>query len=247
MRLSEMRADDIAITMMENVKNLPSKTLFEETAQLVCEKTYNSFSESIVLTRIFVTRPLSCLPKDITDFVWGLGEQVGITDQILDDSPILSLAGTKGKEHAWSDRKLSGGHKGIPLVSSDFVSAVPMLMGVFKQTLGDLSWLNMRNRDEMHRITGKSTGIFYVENAKKNVDDQGRKIIAAQDFVKKEDISTVFGIAGGLADGSMMVMLNFTREELDKSAAEAFVPAIMALRSRAVKHVFENRVFHDSI
>ena len=242
--MSDMLYSDVATKCMSMAENLGTPSYFEDYAQKYCDQFYHAFKESTVLSRIFIARPYESLPKDIIDFTDGLASTVGVKDQIRDTSPILSLAGTFGRERAWSHRKTSGGHKGIPLVSSSFVTAVPMLMGVFTQVFGNLDWLDLHDHSSLRKITGKSSGSFYVKSAKDDVDNQNRKIIAAQDFVNKEGVGSVLGLAGGLADGSMLVMLNFMSEELDERYINALMPAMSIIRARAIECCLSNKIFH---
>ncbi len=244
MRLSEAQQSEIASAHYAHVQQISADCTFEDAAQGFCDFMYKSFEDSIVLTRIFISRPFMTLPQDIRSFAEGLGDKVGIRDQINEQSPILSLAGTKGREADWSHRKRSNGHIGIPLVSSSFVKEVPMLMGLLLQMFGNLDWLNLRNYAEMSRIVGKSSGVFYIDDAKQRTDDQGRKIIAAQDFVEAEDVRTVFGVGGGLLDGSFITLLCFTREDLDSKIADSLVPALTLLRATMAKQITQNNVFH---
>ena len=243
MKISESSPCDLAVTCLELVEKNVSANYFEDLAQNFCEQFYQKYSDSIVLTRIFITRPYSSLPADVSDFTNNLAKKVGVRDQIKDISPILSLAGTKGRERAWSDRKTSDGHKGIPLVSSEFVSAVPMLMGLFTQVFGDLRWLDFQNYEEFKKITGKTSGSFYVKDAHVDVDTQNRKIIAAQDFVKAENVRSVLGLAGGLLGGSMIAMLNFLSEEVSEQYIEGLMPAMASLRANALKKCLSDNIF----
>lgn len=243
MKFTQLNHAMIAQKFLDAVNDINTSGYFEDIAQQYCEALYKQHEESIVLTRIFITRPFETLPRDIKDFTTGLAETVGVLDQIGPDSPILSLAGTKGRLSDWSHRKTSGGHKGIPLVSSQFVSAVPMLMGLFEQAFGNLEWLDLADRTEMSKVTGKTVGQFYVEDAHTVEDRQGRKIIAAQDFVTSEGVHSVYGLCGGLLDGSMLVMLTFTRDHLPRNYLTSFLPALTALRPIAMQKIREDRVF----
>jgi hypothetical protein len=66
-------------------------------------------------------------------------------------------------------------------------------------------------------------GSFYVENASTSKDSKGRNIIAAQDFVKKYGVKSVFGFGGGYATGGkMLAVICFLNENIDKKKAVNF-------------------------
>ncbi len=54
---------------------------------------------------------------------------------------VLSLLGTRGEDMRWNDRRNSQGHVGIPLVSADFIDAIPMMSRLLKELGLDLNWI----------------------------------------------------------------------------------------------------------
>lgn len=234
---------DLAKITMALAKNTPTSGSYEASAQHYCSELYRAYSDAIVLTRMFVMRPFHSLPSDISDFTSNLAQSAQVDHLVRDDLPVLALVGTHGMKHEWNRRQSSGGHKGIPLAGEKFIREVPMMMALFLQTYGRLDWLDNSSEQERRKISGKASGMFYVEDAAKVVDERNRKVIAAQDFVAAHDVKTVFGVGGGYVDGSFLVSLTFTREHFDKQQAEAFVPSIHEFRSRTFRQLSENRVF----
>jgi hypothetical protein len=86
----------------------------EEAAQELATALQKQFDESVVLSRVYVTAPFDTMPPTNKTFVQNL-------------APVLSLIGTYGQEEDWRDRRNSKGHVGIPLISSAFVGAIPMI------------------------------------------------------------------------------------------------------------------------
>ncbi|MBN1883684.1 MAG: hypothetical protein JW885_16080 [Deltaproteobacteria bacterium] len=191
-----------------------SSTL-EDASQKYTELLYKTFRESIIQTRIFVTVPFAQLPDKNKDFVTGLAKKTNITELIKDQTPVLSLLGTNGVEVSWNDRRKSQGHVGIPLASADFIEAIPMMSRLLKSLGADLDWIDSRDSDIVTKTLGSMSGVFYVEDAQTETDSKGRKIIAAQDFVRKYDVKTVFGIGGGISRTPYFVVnVNFLRDTI---------------------------------
>jgi hypothetical protein len=66
-------------------------------------------------------------------------------------------------------------------------------------------------------MTGNLNKRFYVPDARTAQDAEGRSIIAAQDFVAKYAIRSVFGMGGGFVNKLLTVVVLFTRESLQAS------------------------------
>jgi hypothetical protein len=201
-------------------KGLAGVTVLEEAGQRFVETIYKRHRESIVLLRLFVTIPMSELSQDIQNFAQNLAQGAGAG---LDSgSHVLTLLGTVGAKPNWNIRTRSKGHLGIPLATSDFVSAIPMLSALLEQLGFDLGWI--RGEPEiMAQKMGSMSGTFHVAEASTDKDSKGRKIIAAQDFVEENGVRSVFGVGGGYTlVNKFMVMICFCRESLDKEQAISF-------------------------
>ncbi len=189
---------------------------FEEVAQHYTTTLYKELDESIALIRLFATVPYGQLPLHNKNFVSNLAESKGISQSIHDQTLVLSLLGTSGEEPAWNDRRNSQGHVGVPLVSAAFIEAIPMMSRLLKQLGLGLDWIDRGDTDVVKHTMGSMSGVFFVPDATSEVDHHGRKIIAAQDFVTKYRIKTVFGWGGGYLGSSIFyVTIIFLREFLD--------------------------------
>ena len=90
-----------------------------------------------------------------------------------------------------------------------------------------LDWISRRDTDIVVRARGGLSGVFYVPDASTAIDSQGRKIIAAQDFVSANGVRSVFGLAGGYATSPTFVtLIVFASEKLEKVQAELFAPVL---------------------
>lgn len=213
-------------------KELEMKRSIDKSAQAFTELMYNEFSESIILARLFFTIPFVNLPDENKGFVMNLAKSAEITDLINDQTLVLSLMGTSGVKLEWNDRKKSKGHVGIPMASNDFIQEIPMMSRLLKQIGVDLSWIEKGDSHIVSNTFGKIGGVFYVEDAKTEVDTRGRKIIAAQDFVEAEGVKTVFGIGGGYIGGAAFaVTIIFLREVIKKEIAEKFLYSIIRFKT----------------
>jgi hypothetical protein len=223
-------------------KTKSCKTL-EEAAQTVTDVLYEEFSDSIVLARLFGTVPLGKLPVANRSFVAELADSQGITDLIKDETLILSLLGTRGAEVAWNDRRRSEGHVGIPLASADFIDKIPMMSRLLKEVGLDLDWIDRQEAITIKTFAGLS-GVFYVPDARTAVDDQGRKIISAQDFVRDNDIKTVFGLAGSYPlKKTFVTLIIFCRETLQKPQVDRFLLLMSSFKAKTTSLASSGAVF----
>jgi len=207
-------------------------TSMAEAAQNLTDLLYAQYSQSIVLVRMFATVPFRELPPANRAFVTNLAQGHNIMHLMADDTLVLSLLGTHGAQHAWNDRRKSAGHVGIPLVSSTFVDRIPMMSRLLKEVGLSLDWIDSRDITIMLSAMGRTAGVFHVQNAATAVDQQGRKIIAAQDFVAANHVQTVFGLGGGYVTNRVFVtLIVFCREEVAKSQAALFTSLITTFKA----------------
>jgi hypothetical protein len=208
---------------------------FEEAAQLYTESIYRAFKDSIVLVRLFVTVPYGELPTFNKNFVNSLSASKGISDLVNDQTLVLSLSGTSGEKTEWNERTKSDGHVGIPLVSSTFVDAIPMISRLLGQLGLGLEWIDRTDTQMVMEQMGSMSGLFYVSDAATEVDQKGRKVIVAQDFVSANGVRTVFGFGSGYEGmKTFSVMILFLRETLDKAKAEQVASTMASFRDSTV-------------
>ena len=162
----------------------------------------STYKDSCKLARIFVTTPYKSLPSGIASWVQNLAKAKGVAAGLTPDTPVLTLAGSSGMKMDWNGRTKSKGHIGIPLISQDFVNAIPMLARLIGSLGRDLSWLDSKDAGQLVKAMSKLNGRFYVPDAGKTTDAGGRKVISDQAFVSENKIGTVFGL--GSAHGADM-------------------------------------------
>jgi hypothetical protein len=210
----------------------------EEGAQALATELHAQFTESVVLARVFLTVRFDGLPADVRTFVESLARSAGKTAPLQGPMPVLSLVGTRGEEAGWNARRSSRGHQGIPLLSASFVGAIPMIARLFREIGVPLHWIDSHDAERIATAVGHSAGLFFVPDAGSAVDDHGRKIIAAQDFVASHGIRTVFGTGGAYARGQLLVIVVFCRDQVARATAERFL-ALAALFQRHTASLVE--------
>lgn len=217
----------------------------EEAAQELVTALHKQFNESVVLARIYVTAPFDTMPPTNKTFVQNLAESAGAESDLKVTTPVLSLIGTYGQEEDWRDRRKSKGHVGIPLISSAFVGAIPMISRLLHELGVPMDWIDTHETEMIIKTVGREAGLFYVENAAEATDHEGRKIIAAQDFVSDYDVKSVFGIGGAYPQGQVFTVVAFCRDVFPRDVAEHFVPLTNFFQSKTATIVETNKIFSE--
>jgi hypothetical protein len=246
-----MRIEETTSTVVKqlwaNVKpRLQQSNYLEEAAQELVAKLHSHFQESVAIARIFLTVPYSDLPTTNKDFAKNLAEGAHAAAELKGTTPVLSLIGTHGQERDWCDRRKSKGHVGIPLISSSFVDAIPMISRLIKELGLPLEWVDSHDKGILIETIGHSAGLFFVENATEATDSQGRKIIVAQDFVSSYGVRSVFGIGGAYQGGEVVVIVVFCRDVVSRATSEHFLPLTNLFMSQTTSLVEATKIFSDT-
>ena len=215
----------------------------EEAAQEMTRAFHLGFDESIALARVFFTVPFASLPAANQAFVRTLADSSGAGADLKESTPVLSLLGSHGDQEGWNDPRNSQGHLGIPLISSGFVGAIPMISRLLRELGVPLDWIDTHDPSAIQKTLGDSASLFFVGDASHATDDQGRKIIAATDFVSGYKIQSVFGIGGAYSRGEMLVTVVFSHDRFGREKAEQFLPLVSLFKSNTETLVAEGRTF----
>ncbi len=217
----------------------------EAAAQCLVEELCRNFCESVVLARYFATVPYQGLPFDTQIIVDELARSKGYIAGIDANTPVLALLGTCGEKEEWNDRHQSEGHRGIPLLSAPFVESIPMIARLLKELEVDLDWLDDEENTGFaeKELGGGWIGVFYVREAKTALDQQGRPIISAQDFVAEHQIGTVFGLGGIYNDGTLFTLIVFTRDIIEKARITDHTPLVSLIRAGTAHLVHDGKIF----
>jgi hypothetical protein len=215
----------------------------EEAAQAVAEALHAQFEESVVLTRVYLTSSFDALPQTNKDFVQKLAESAGSASELKAATPVLSLIGSHGQEADWCDRRNSKGHVGIPLISSAFVGAIPMISRMLGELNVPMDFLDSHDTGIIIENIGSAVGLFFVENAAEATDKEGRKIIAMQDFVANYSVKSVFGIGGAYDSGQLLVVVVFCRDAFSRTTAEHFLTLANLFQRQTNALVSDQHIF----
>ncbi len=215
----------------------------ETAAGMVASQLFATFEETTALARIYVVVPYRGLAPSVAAFVDQLAAKTGQSEHIHPETPVLTLLATHGTKPEWCDRTKSKGHVGIPLVSGEFVQAIPMVARLLKELGVDLAWLDVATDVNARRLLGGFNGVFFVDDAATARDNLGRAIIPAQDFVEEQGIKTVFGMGGFYPDNTLVVLIVFARETLERSQVERFTSLISLLKGETFGTVRARKIF----
>ena len=215
----------------------------EEAADEFAKGLHLRFEESVALTRVFFTVRFGSLPEERQDFVRALARPSGAVMDLKSTTPVLSLVGSYGDQEDWKDLHKSRGHLGIPLISSDFVASIPMISRLLRELGVPLDWIDTHDSSVIQKTLGESSSLFFVDDAGQAIDDRGRKIIAAEDFVSSYRIQSVFGIGGAYSDGEILVMVVFNHDRFGRESAEQFLPLATLFKSNTERLVAQRRIF----
>ena len=210
----------------------------EEVANRIVRYLYDNLNDSetgqrsFALIRLFKTHPYSELNPELQQFA------AGVLGHEPDDSATkcLTLLATAGAKEEWNSRKTSQGHKAIPLPSEEMVKAFPMISNLVQQ-LG-LEVTDVLNPDPSMLVdtAQKTYNVFHVPNA------LGSEYIVAQDeFVKPEGITSVLGFGGLLPSGNLFVVIMFGKVPISSEAASMFKAVSPRVNQALVP--FETNVF----
>jgi hypothetical protein len=75
------------------------------------------------------------------------------------------------------------------------------------------------------------------------MDEKGRKVIPAVDFVFAYGVRSVFGMGGAYPSGQMLVVVVFCRDRVARATAELFLPLAALFRGKTASLVALGKVF----
>ncbi|HET7229113.1 MAG TPA: hypothetical protein VFJ16_03890 [Longimicrobium sp.] len=210
----------------------------EEAAGLVVRYFHHSFVDpasgerECALVRFYKTHPYGALEPELRAFV---RERMGSTPPAA--MKCLVLLGTAGSEPAWNSRRMSRGHRAIPLPSADIVERAPMIAQLIRQMGLEVASVVSPQPNMVKGLEGKTYNVFYVPRA------LGSTAIPAQDdFVRPYGIQSVLGCGGVNLSGELYAAILFSRVEIPQETADRFrniaLDLKMALSSFSETDVF---------
>jgi hypothetical protein len=119
-----------------------------------------------------------------------------------------------------------------------------MMSRLLYQLGAGIDWIDENDTKIVTDIFKNINGVFYVKDAETEVDLKGRKIIAAQDFVKEKKVKTVFGIGGCYVKTPLFfTTIIFLREFIEKEMAEQFMLQASKFKIATMGLVVNGRIF----
>ncbi len=195
-----------------------------------------------VLARVLVTRPFRELPREEHAFADRLAKTRGVRDRLRPDTPVLALLASRGELAHWNDPRLSRLHRAVPLTDAAFVRTIPMVA----RMLDDLGFPLENSPDAKRRRLGDASGmgVFHVRDASAPENDA---LIPERRFVDDHGVRSVFGLGSAYLDGSVLVVLVFSRDLVDHETVVKLAPLAAALKRRTYPAVSAGRVFEDDV
>jgi hypothetical protein len=183
------------------------------------------------LIRLYKTHPYGRLDSELQAFARNaLGEQPG------PDVRCLTLLGTAGDEPAWNDRRLSSGHRAIPLLSEDMVRRLPMVAQLITQLGLDLATVVRPRPEDLAELSQRTFDVFHVAQA------AGSPYLPAQDdFVAPFGVASALGFGGVLYTGDFYSVVLFSRVPVNADVAQLLKILALAIRVPLLAHL--RRVF----
>ena len=201
---------------------------------------FTSHFESVVLSRVFAVLGLDELPEEERAAAVAVA---GGNAALGPSTRVLSLLATRGRKPEWNDRKLSRGHRAIPLLDRSFVQGAPMIAKLLSDLEVDLASLDEGKPIATRQMLGGANVTFYVPEAASACDDLGHPIIPARDFVDDFGIKTAFGMGGAYATGQLVVSTVFTSEEVDLPTVNRFPNLIGSFKMSTAALVAAGNIF----
>jgi hypothetical protein len=204
-------------------------------AKVFCD----SFSD-LALVRVFAVVPIKAVPARERDFA----------QRFASDEPrfgpmtrALTLLGTHGSELKWHDRKLSRGHLCIPLIDRAFIDAAPMIAKLLADTDVDLAAFDDGRPIATRKLLGGRNGMFFVPDALSATDAMDRFVIADRAFVERYAIRTVFGMAGAYLEGTLVLIIAFSKALIPRAIVDRFPSLISNFKMATSRLMEEGRIF----
>ena len=243
MKLSTATPASLREIWVERSKRFPRRPSLATVASAIVNGVYEQFEESIVLARAFFTVPYCMLPERQSKFAADIARAAGRDNELKDNTPVNTLLATRGRAPEWNDVQKSRGHVAIPLLSNEFVSSIPMISQLLKDLGLPLSWVLETEGDTEGLALGSEAGFFFVEDPKVTVDELGRNIIPAQDFVIEYSVNSVFAVGGVVFGGTVFVLLFFGCDRLKSRTVRAFLPLVNMVKGTLVSKCSMSRIF----
>ncbi len=188
----------------------------EAAAQGTAEELYESLRSAgepaCALVRFYYTLSYSALPADLQRFARSALSGAPASPELK----CLTLLGSAGALPEWNDRRLSDGHKAIPLPSPEAVMRLPMVFQLVRRLGFRGVDLGSIDPDQQDTHQPGANNLFYVQEA------AGSPFVPAQAFVEEHGIRSVVGFGATMLSGDLFAVILFMRVPVPLATAQLF-------------------------
>ena len=236
--LSNLSESDVAACGEELAKIAADSSSMEEAARKIVRHLSDSLTgeqggRACALVRFYKTHAFRDLNPELQGFAQGvLGHEPESPDM-----KCLTLLGTAGEKEEWNSRRLSAGHKAIPLPSADFVSRIPMIARLVSQFGLEVQAVIRPDPSLIVDLEQKSCNAFHVPEA------VGSPYIPAQeDFVIPYGVRSVLGFGGVFKTGDLFAVILFSKAPISRETSDRFKSLAVSVKE-ATQPFLDGRVF----
>lgn len=233
------------LELAEQTRSLGPFACAQDAAQALVDLVYERLGNSIVLLRVFTTVLNSELSAEDRELVRQKCEERDVTRALHGRTPVLTLLGTRGRKPDWNHRERSQRFRCIPLVSTTYVAALPMLAAQLRSMRFDLDLIDRWEQQvaPLGHADGHS-GMLYVRDAALDRDEEGRSVVPAQAFVTNNAVRTVIGCGTGYScHPALATLFVFTAEHLERPRVEPFSLLLQAYKAMSEPLVAAGSIF----
>ena len=213
-----------------------------EAAQLCVERLYREFGESLVLARLFATVPFGFLPEQEQAYARRLAAQRNALDGLTEDTTVVTLLATRGMKQEWNDVRTSHQRLAVPLLNPSFLKTIPLVGRRLGNTMLDLPWLEEQRTLVMVNTMGKMSQLVYVGDARTTLAGDGQKAVFDQKFVDTYGVRTVLALGGSYLNGTVVVLMLFTNEELVEEQVTKLTPLVNTIKAATMQQVMDSKI-----
>jgi len=231
--------NDLELLSAQLAGGLRAASSLEGGAQWFAEQMAARFP-SVVLARVFATLEFAQLPAPERDAARAAARE----NVLVPETDVLTLLGSAGRQPEWNDRRRSRQHRAIPLLGREQVEGIPMV----SRLLRDLRYHHKPEPSEPTRLVTRAVananGLFFVPHAATTVDERGRRVIPAAEFVAAHRVASVFGFGGAyLSQATFVATILFTTEVLRQENAMHFLRLSSAFKAATTRLVSRGLFF----
>ena len=215
---------------------------FREAAQAFLNRLYEEFAGGLVLGRVYVSVPFAFLPEREKQFTRRFAAERNLGEKLADDTIVIALAASRGTKPEWNDPANSRRRLAVPLLDSSFLERIPLVGRVLGTAMNDVPWLKRQETLILTETMGKMSYLLMVEDARTELTSDGLKAVPDQVFVDENNVRAVLALGGRYLNGTSMVMVLFTTEELTREQATKFTTLVNTIKTATMKPVMAGKI-----